>query len=75
MKDKTYETFRILSVLIIHVATLVTAVGGAIGIPHTEIIVACLAALGTFCGSIAESARNGWKSKFPELYQNPEEEK
>lgn len=69
MTDKTYETLRILAMLVAPIGAFVATLCNVWNIPYAEPIALTITALDVMFGTIVEVLRNNWKSKHPELYQ------
>ena len=74
MKDKTYETLRIIAMLIAPIGAFVATLMNIWGMPYAEPICLTITALDVLFGSIVETLRNKWKLTHPEIYQEEAEE-
>lgn len=68
MKSKTYETLRIIAMLIAPISAFVAVLCNAWNIPYAEPIAMTLAGLDVLFGAIVEILRKEWKNKHPEIY-------
>lgn len=72
MKDKAYETLRIIAMLIAPIGAFISALMGIWNIAYAEPICLTITALDVLFGSVVEILRNKWKLSHPEVYQTEE---
>ena len=73
MKDKAYETLRLIAMLIAPIGAFLSTLMGIWGMPYAEPICLTVTALDVLFGSIVEILRNRWKLTHPEIYQTEED--
>jgi hypothetical protein len=74
MKDSTYETLRIIAMLIAPIAAFVAVLCNAWNIPYAQPIAMTLTGLDALMGAVVEILRNKYKLEHPEIYQEEEGE-
>ena len=72
MKDKTYETLRIIAMLIAPIGAFLSKLMDIWGVPYAEPICLTITALDVLFGCIVEILRNKYKLTHPEIYQEEE---
>ena len=73
MRDKSYETLRLIAMLIAPIGAFLSTLMGIWGMPYAEPICLTVTALDVLFGSIVEILRNRWKLTHPEIYQTEED--
>lgn len=72
MTQKTYETLRIIAMLVAPIAAFVAVLCNAWNLPYAQPIAMTLTGLDALFGAIVEILRKEWKNKHPEIYMEEE---